>query len=100
MRADIHDGNLYLFNFTVRGPKAARVLKGLLDTGSSMCACTYKVITTLRARPVDYRRAMTTEVVRVTSLPDGIDFIMGMSVLQHCNLTLDDNGMTVTWRDV
>jgi hypothetical protein len=58
MRADIHDGNLYLFNFTVRGPKAARVLKGLLDTGSSMCACTYKVITTLRARPVDYRRVM------------------------------------------
>lgn len=123
MQVTRHNGNIYMFRVQVCGPSVRRTLNGLVDTGSTFCACTYKVITALKARPVDYRtvhavncspelrliyslnvgfdkRHIKTEVVRVTSMPDGFDFILGMSVLRHCDLTLNSTGMVIVWRPV
>ena len=113
---------LYEFSVTINGPKRARNLKGLIDTGSTHCACTYPIITTLRARPTSYdfvssvnaatkkrcliylvrigfdERTEPVELIRVSTLPDDIHLILGMSFLSKCNLTLEDKSGKIEWK--
>lgn len=52
MKIKPNEKGLYEFDIEVVGTKKRKTLKGLIDTGSTICACTYEVITTLWARPV------------------------------------------------
>lgn len=123
MRAFKNSLGLFEFAFEVIGPRKRKTLKGLIDTGSTDCACTYKVITSLWLRPTDKRQAFkvdqpagkinliyevklaldttnkcrTVPVVRVTNLPPGFDFICGMSVLKCCRITMLPDSMDICW---
>jgi len=98
-----------------------------VDTGSNYCACTYKVITTLQTRPIWHKIVHAPDVrtkeaksntklaliyaasvrldnfeksvpiIRVTGAPEGIDFILGMSVLQEAKITIQNNEMEITF---
>ena len=52
MRATKNKFGLYEFDIEITGPKKNKTVKGLIDTGSTYCVCTYKVITTLWSRPI------------------------------------------------
>jgi len=121
MRAVQNSIGLYEFDVDVIGSKGERkTLKGLVDTGSSDCAATYKIITTLKTRPIAVEKVSTVgdgvkdvlvysvqigfdgeddifPVLRVNSLPDGIHFILGMSVLSRCSISLNHNEMEINW---
>jgi len=121
MKIPINEHGLYEFDITVKGRKKEQTLKGLVDTGSTDCACTYKVITTLQIRPIDYRKVSTinnetknvliysgiigfdehNEIVpllRVTSLPEGIHFILGMSILSKCKIEMNGSHLDINWK--
>jgi predicted aspartyl protease len=122
MKAKKNALGLYEFSITVTGPKKKKVLKGIVDTGSTFCACSYKVITTLFIRPIDYLSVSAisgdtakrliyeaevgfegvshkTQIARLTTLPDGIDFILGNSILDECKYSKDNEHMDVTWKN-
>jgi hypothetical protein len=110
---------LYEFSVTIKGPKKSKVLKGLIDTGSTHCACTYPVITTLLARPTSFSNVSTcndtkrclfyligigfdgrieqVELIRVQNLPEGIHLILGMSFLSKCKIKLNDQDGQIEW---
>ena len=117
----VNERGLYEFDVTVTGRKSSRVLRGLVDTGSTECACTYKVITTLQIRPIYFgpvssidnevknvlvyssniqfdERSTTVPLLRVTSLPEGIHFILGMSVLSQCILKMNGSKLEINWK--
>ena len=124
MQLKPNNDGLYEFEVEVIGPRGHRkTLKGLIDTGSTECACTYKIITTLKIRPVAFEKISTinsdanatrvlvysTEIsfnrkskrvslYRLANLPEGIDLILGMSFLSNCSLNLDGEIMKIDWR--
>jgi predicted aspartyl protease len=121
MRARKNEYGLFEFDVKIIGPKSERVIKGIVDTGSTLCACTYKLVTTLKIKPIDHRKVTAVEgkperrlvyftrlefdkhekrvaVVRLTTLPPGFDFILGMSVLDFCDIEKSDNHMIITWK--
>lgn len=113
------DRGLYEFYIEVIGLKKRKKFKGIVDTGSNECACTYKVITTLQIRPICYemisainseltRRTLVygayvsfdgkdeiIELYRVNNMPSGIDFIMGMSMLSRCTFSKKNNHLEI-----
>lgn len=117
-----NDQGLYEFDIEVIGLNGTKKqLKGLIDTGSTDCVCTYKIITTLRTRPTGWEKVGTIDkpnyrtfvysiliefdgvnetfpVFRVSDLPDKIDMILGMSVLSKCNLEITENKLSLEWR--
>ncbi len=120
MKIPINTKGLYEFDINVSGLKKNQTVKGLIDTGSTDCACTYKVITTLQIRPIDFkmvstinnetkqvliysceiefdRQSITVPLLRVSSLPEGIHFILGMSVLSQCKITMNGNSLEINW---
>lgn len=119
MKAIKDSSGFYSFDIKVQGPRKNKILRGLVDTGSSDCACTYQVITTLWIRPVDRsivstinqssptliysaevgfdNKIIKVPIARVANLPTGIHFLLGMSVLSKCKLTLSDNDMVINW---
>jgi hypothetical protein len=122
MRAKKNELGFFEFSIKIQGPKMSRVLKGVVDTGSTFCACTYKVITCLRIRNVDFLpvapitgksarrliyeadigfdgKAIKSEIARLASLPVGSDFLLGLSVLDHCDWQKTDSHLDVTWKD-
>jgi hypothetical protein len=126
MRASKNKLGLYEFDIEVRGQKKTKKLKGLIDTGSTDCACTYQVITTLQIRPVDFAlvssinilnqsgpskrsliysvglgfdgKGIQVPLIRVANLPDGIHFILGMSALNNCNLNFTNDYLDISWK--
>lgn len=122
MDAKLNQHNLYEFPLKVHCPirNTFKELKGIIDTGSEYCAATYKVIVTLKTRPIDFRlisaplsqkrclvynvkfefdnQSAFTQVARVTHLPDGIDFLIGQSFLQMCNYSKQDKKFTLDWK--
>lgn len=122
MQASKNAFGLYEFSLTVIGPRNRRkTLKGIVDTGSTLCACTYKVITTLLIRPIDYGKVMPiggasssrliyeatinfdnmsqkTPIVRLNTLPKTFDFILGMSILDFCDIDKSDNHLKICWK--
>ena len=111
---------LYEFDVKVTGIGKSKTVKGLVDTGSTDCACTHEIITTLWARPVFFGKVSTVNnrqkklmiyslevgfdkrteivpVVRVTNLPEDICFILGMSILSNCNLVFTRSYLDITW---
>lgn len=112
---------LYTFDLGVKFKNITRKITGLVDTGSNICACTYKVPTTLRAKPTFFGpvatpagdpfhtlayslnvgfdgKSLMTHVYRLPLKMDGIDFILGLSILSQCNITMNDDRMTIEWR--
>ncbi|HPV96734.1 MAG: aspartyl protease family protein [Spirochaetota bacterium] len=112
---------LFEFDVVVIGKKKKRNLRGLIDTGSMTCACTYEVITTLQIRPISWDRVSTIDmqtrnaftyisdiefdgkrrkspIIRVSSLPNGIHFILGMSILSHCKMLINGDHMDIQWK--
>ena len=124
MQLKPNNDGLYEFDVEIIGPRGNRkTLKGLIDTGSTECACTYKIITTLKIRPVAFKNISTvnsdagasrvlvysTEIgfnqkskivslYRVSTLPEGIDLILGMSFLSKCSINFDGRIMKIDWR--
>lgn len=121
MEIPVNKHGLYEFDIVVKGKRKSRTLKGLVDTGSTDCACTYEVITTLQIRPIDYKKVSITDtetkkvltyssdvqfdgksetvpLLRVTSLPEGIHFILGMSILSKCKIEMNGNHMELNWK--
>ncbi|MCL5674957.1 MAG: retroviral-like aspartic protease family protein [Candidatus Omnitrophica bacterium] len=127
MRLIKNSSGLYEFDVHVRGPKKEKTLKGLIDTGSTDCACTYKLITTLWIRPISFTKVSTVNVngavqntskpawvysalikfdnkedmfniIRVSSLPQNISLLLGMSFLSRCQLNFDgDRYLDINW---
>jgi len=121
MKARKNASGLFEFDINVRGEKKSKVLKGLIDTGSTDCACTYKVITTLQVRPIDSSMVSTinssrdqvlsylayiefsgkkemVKIFRFPELPDDIHLILGMSFLSKCNLDFKDDYVEINWK--
>lgn len=119
-----NDFGLYEFEIEVSGKNKSKKLKGLIDTGSTDCVCTYELITTLQIRPVSHEKISipseetTTKrclvynikiefdskselfpVYRIGKLPDNIHFILGMSVLSRCEMKLKGNALEINWTD-
>ena len=117
-----NEQNLYEFEIFVSGKRKFKKLKGLVDTGSTDCACTYEVITTLHARPIDYKKVSTIDnrskhalvycgniefdgksetvpIIRVATLPEGIQFILGMSILSKCTLNFNGSNLELKWKE-
>ena len=110
---------LYLFDLEVSGRRKKRTVQAIVDTGSTDCACTYKVITTLQVRPVDFQivnmfetkkrrliyeaqisfdgRSMRVPIIRVEEIASNADFVLGMTVLSNCIFSQEANVMTVKW---
>lgn len=117
-----NSSGLYEFEVEVLGPRGSkRKLRGLVDTGSSECVATYKVVTALKIKPIDYIKISTVgspyervlcysavisfddhqepmSILRVNELPKGIDFILGMSILDKCNLRIEGKKAEISWR--
>ena len=121
MKIHANEKGLYEFDIIVSGCNKSKILKGLVDTGSTDCACNYKVITTLQIRPIDYTKissvnnedkhaliyscdiefdgkSETVPLARVSKLPDDIHFILGMSILEKCKIIINDNHMDISWK--
>lgn len=119
MRVFKNEKGLYEIDIIVEGEKKSKNLKGLVDTGSTHCACTYEVITTLQIRPIEFATISTIDqkkfkalayitdfefdgkkdliqIYRVNNLPEGIQFIVGMEFLQNCSITMTDSYMDIT----
>ena len=122
MKADRAQDGLYVFPLTVRFKNSVKTLKGLVDTGSNICVCTYKIPTTLRARATSYSlisspiaspistlgyslkvgfdgRSVMTHVYRLPLDMPGIDFILGLSVPSKCSIVMRDDHMEINWLD-
>lgn len=120
MRATKNAFGLYEFAIKARGPKKSKILKGLVDTGSTDCAVGYEVITTLWARPIDFKPVSTIDgsnerrliyalnigfdqksllvpIVRVTRLPIGVHLLLGMSLLSKCKITTHETYLDINW---
>ena len=52
MNATKNPNGLYELAFLVKGKKKQKTIRALIDTGSTDCVCTYKVITTLQIKPI------------------------------------------------
>lgn len=123
MQARKNELDLFEFSVKVTGPNVSKTLKGIVDTGSTFCACTHKVITTLRIRPIDFRkvapiggdaarrliyeaeigfdgRSAKSEIARLETLPKGIDFILGLSILEKCNWSKCDTHLEISWKEI
>lgn len=121
MKIPVNKNGLYEFEIVVKGKKKQKTLKGLIDTGSTDCACTYEVITTLQIRPIDFRKVSsidteikqvlvyscdiefdqkseTVPLLRVSKLPEGIHFLLGMSILSKCNFSMSNSHMDLNWK--
>ena len=125
MKIKANKNGLYEFEINIVGNKKSKKLKGLVDTGSTDCACTYQIITTLQIRPIDwvkisiindndeheYKQVFayisdiefdgqsdTVSILRVPNLPIGIDFILGMSFLSKCELVFKDDYLQIEWK--
>ena len=117
----IKKNGLYTVPITIIGNKKQRKLIAMVDTGSVDCVATYKVITTLQIKQRDYstfalangtkanylvydariefdKKDIVTPIVRVSDLPEGIDFIFGMSVLDHCKIIQTDSFLEINWK--
>ena len=121
MEAVRNQNGLYTFKLTVHFKSKTKTLVGLVDTGSNICACNYKIPTTLRARQTTWEmitiptsstkvpspgysiyvgfddRAEMTHVYRLDLKMDGIDFILGMSILSKCKVVLKGEKMEISW---
>lgn len=112
---------LYEFDIKVKGKKKSKILKGLIDTGSTDCACTYHVITTLQIRPISFSivsainnepkrsliyladvgfgsKSEPVKIIRVANLPQNIHFLLGMSILSKCHLNFNDEYLDISWK--
>ena len=111
---------LFVFKIKISNGTISRTLMGCADTGSTDCAATYKCITPFHLKPVDWtliqaigsyphrtlvyngtmcfdHREMEVPIVRVPNTPDGVDFILGLSVLEHCTIRIDNDKMYIDW---
>ena len=121
MKIKKNDAGLYVFSIGVRFKGKQRVFNGLVDTGSTICASTYRIITTLRARPTSFKpvanpmqapiRALgyslnfsfdgKTAMTNVYRLPldlKDIDFILGLPILDLCKITMGSDTMEIDWQ--
>lgn len=123
MRFQKNASGLYEFPVDIHGQRKSRTLKGLIDTGSTDCVCTYPVITTLQIRPINFKMVSTidieegitkkrcliylptivfdgkselVELIRVGSLPDEIGLLLGMSFLSKYNLKIEGDFLDIT----
>lgn len=123
MKIYLNENGLPEFEVDVVGKNKSCTLKGLIDTGSTDCACLFKVITTLQIKPVEYTRYQTlggisrrrtlvydvmigyedhlvrVPIIRVQEMPEGIDVILGMSFLQHSVVTINEDNMEIEWKE-
>ena len=120
MEARRDSNGLYLFPLTLKSKYYEKKIVGLVDTGSNICACSYVVPVTFRARATSFKsianpssaptrslgysmtiafddKSMMTHVYRLPLKMDGIDFILGLSILNHCNITIKENIMSICW---
>jgi hypothetical protein len=112
---------LYVFPFEVRFRSTVRKFNGLIDTGSNVCAGTYEIFTTLRARQTAYDKigsplslpairyigyslklkiddhSIMTTFYRLPLKMPGINLILGNPVLRLCKMTAQGNDMDLTW---
>lgn len=56
MKLKKNAAGLYVFPIRVPFKDTHRIYNGLVDTGSTICASTYKIITTLRLRPTSFKK--------------------------------------------
>lgn len=120
MEVPRNENGLFVGAIQIQSGDKTRTFNGLFDTGSNTCACSYRVITALRARPTSYDRVANTSkaihalgyslrvgfdekmtMTHVYRLPlelPNIDFVLGMSVLSHCTLTFKPDGLSAKWR--
>jgi hypothetical protein len=114
---------LYVFPIHVTVPKSdkTKVFNGMVDTGSTICASTYKIITTLRAKPTSHKpiknpmgppkptigysigfgfdgKSVMTNVYRLPLDLPGIDFILGTPVLDQCKVSFSGDTMEIVWK--
>lgn len=112
---------LFIFPIKAQFKQTTRAFNALVDTGSNICASSYRIITTLRSRPTIYKKILVpsaepiralgysltigfdsksimTHVYRLPmeNLP-GIDFILGNPVLSQCKITLEKDCMDIVW---
>ncbi len=121
MQAIKNANGLYEFEIEILGERKSKKLKGLIDTGSTECAATYKVITTLQIRPIAHEKistvnniagsrflvysapisfsgkSHTVSLYRINDLPQGIDFIIGMSILSKCKIDISGDTANISW---
>ncbi len=112
---------LYTFPLTIAFKGPIKKLTGLVDTGSNICVCTYKIPTTLKARATSFGpissavstktvqafgyslnvgfdgKSVMTHVYRLPLNMPGIDFILGMPILSKCNTTIKADCMEIEW---
>ena len=120
MKIEKNAAGLYVFSIGARFKGKQRVFNGLVDTGSTICASTYHIITTLRARPTSFKKVANpmqapikalgyslkftfdgksamTNVYRLPLDMPGIDFILGMPILDLCKITMGSDTMEIEW---
>ncbi len=126
MKVPKSSNGLYQLDFTVTGKRKSKVLKGIIDTGSTHCACTFKVITTLQIRPIEWGKIssvhktervliysaivgfdgkkMTVPFARVPQIlpesttPNDIHIIIGLDVLSECVLNFESDCLDIKWK--
>ena len=115
------DNDLFTFPIRLRFKNKVKTLQGLVDTGSNICACSYIIPTTLKARPTSWDRVSDiygkskktfgysisvgfdgkSEMLKVYRLDlgiDGIDFILGAPILDFCDISIKQNVMNINWQ--
>lgn len=105
---------------TKSGKPFTKTLRAIVDTGSTDCACTHEVITTLQIKPIDFMMIKNLDeskprmiyhapvrfdghseivpIIRTEQLDGGCHFILGMSILSKCVLKIDGDTMDITWK--
>ncbi len=120
MRVERTVNGLYVFPLSVSFKSQSKKLLGLVDTGSNICAGTYKIFTTLHAKPTSFKKIQNPakdpvralgysltirfdnkgKMVSVYRLPfdmGEIHFILGMSILADCKISMQKNYMDIEW---
>jgi hypothetical protein len=93
--------------------------RAIIDNGCASCVSTYKIITRLRLRPIDFgfystienkrvktriyshgvminNKGVPARIFRANDLPSGVDFIIGNDVLRHFTIQANGSTMTIT----
>jgi hypothetical protein len=120
MNATKNPNGLYELALLVKGKKRQKTVRALIDTGSTDCVCTYKVITTLQIKNIGFDKVRTIDsekkhliyaagvgfdgesilvpIIRVEKIADDGDFIIGMSILSKCTIDYDGDVMHINWK--
>ncbi len=113
---------LYGIDVLVSHKTKSSKIKGLIDTGSTECVCSYQIITSLKIRAVSFDKISTINsddtaarwlcyevklgfnnkdrvipLYRVNAMPQGIALILGMSFLSHCKFDFNGKDFNIDW---